>query len=102
MGDEEGMDFEAAFLRSVGPVADFGKNTDTEKRLKAERKAGQTAKQRGKKTVPKMQINFRATAETKAQLAALSKLLDLSVTDVVGMAIAEFTKSHLKSGAKKA
>jgi len=62
-----------------------------EARIKAERRAGRTAKQRerARKTVPKKQLNIRASAETKALLDRLCQQLDLSQTDVIEQAIAE-------------
>jgi hypothetical protein len=90
---EEGMDFESVF-------ADRFKNRDrTNERLKAERVAGLTQKQRQMRKPPKQQINFRATAETKALIEALGEHLGKSVTDVIALAVEELAK--LKLGAKK-
>jgi hypothetical protein len=67
-----------------------------EQRMKAERRAGRTAKQRERaKRIPKLQINFRATAETKALIDRLCQRLGKSQTEVVELAIAELAGRHL-------
>jgi uncharacterized protein (DUF1778 family) len=55
--------------------------------------------QRGRKGPPKTQINFRATAETKAQLEALAERTDQSVTEIIARAVDDLAKQVL--GAKK-
>jgi hypothetical protein len=95
---DEGMDFEAQFLKDMGTDG-FAAPERTQQRLKAERKAGLTPKQRAKKTAPKKQINFRATAETKALIEKLAAHLDASVTDVIALAVEAFAKS-LPNGGK--
>ena len=74
-----------------------------ERRIKAERRAGRTAKQRerARKAVPKKQINIRATTETKALLDRLCKQLDASQTEIVELAIAELAAKHLGKEAKQ-
>jgi hypothetical protein len=75
-----------------------------EQRMKAERRAGRTAKQRArarKVVVPKKQLNIRATPETKAQLDRLCKQLGASQTEVVELAIAELGKKHLGKESKQ-
>jgi hypothetical protein len=75
--EEEGIDFVSAF------VGQFASHQATEQRLKAERRAGLTPKQGARrKGPPKQQINFRATAETKALIEALGEHLGKNVTDV--------------------
>jgi hypothetical protein len=91
--DEEGMDFVSAFRDT------FASPRATELRLKAERRAGLTPKQRAKKAPPKKQINFHATAETKTLIEALGEHLGKSVSDVIALAVEELAKS--KMGAKK-
>jgi hypothetical protein len=87
---EEGMDFIGAFNQV------FASSEKTQERLKAERKAGQTAKQRSrKKPVPTKQINFRATAETKALLDKLAAHLDKSVTEVIALAVEALARAEL-------
>jgi hypothetical protein len=68
-----------------------------EARMKAERRAGRTAKQRerARKAPPKKQLNIRATAETKALLDRLCRHLDVSQTDVIERAVAEFAAARL-------
>jgi hypothetical protein len=84
---EEGMDFVDIFKGR------YSSREGTDKRLKAERIAGMSAKQRGARKPAKVQVNFRATAETKALLEGLAGHLDKSVTDVVELAVAELAKS---------
>ena len=78
---EEGMDFLADLKGGFGLIE------RTRARLKAERRAGLTPKQRAKKGPPKKQVNFRATAETRALIKAMSAHLDTDDTDVITRAI---------------
>jgi hypothetical protein len=91
---EEGMDFVDLFKGR------YSSREGTDKRLKAERIAGMTAKQRGARKPAKQQINIRATGETKALIDGLATHLDKSITDVVGLAIAELAKSIPGFGGK--
>jgi hypothetical protein len=86
---EEGMDFLDQFKNR------FKDRKRTEERLKAERVAAMTPKQRGNRKPPKKQINFRATAETESQLDALAQHLGKSITDVIATAIDALAKAHL-------
>ena len=65
--------------------------------MKAERRAGRTAKQRerARKAPPKKQLNIRATAETRALIDRLCQHLDVSQTDVVELAIVELAARSL-------
>jgi hypothetical protein len=91
MPDEEGMDITTQF------TAQFGKDTAaTERRLAAERRAGRTAKQRAaskEKPPAKTQVNFRATAETRAQIDALQSRFKIDQTAVIAMAIEALARS---------
>jgi hypothetical protein len=71
--------------------------TGLEQRLKAERRAGRTAKQRerARRAVPKKQLNVRATADTKAVLDRLCQHLGKSQTEIIELAIAELAARHL-------
>lgn len=94
--DAEGMDFLAAFTEK------FGANPErTKARRKAERRANLTPKQRARtKGLPKKQKNFRASAETLAQLKALVSCTGKSETDVIAEAIADLAAKH-KAGITK-
>ena len=88
MGEnEEGMDFLGAFRDK------FAAPENTTKRLKAERKANLTPKQRQRRGPPKKQVNFRATAQARALLEALSAYLtkaeghDVGQGDVIERAL---------------
>jgi hypothetical protein len=97
MAEEEGMDFAKAFRDRLGNST-FGMDTaGTEARLQRERRAGLTAKQRAarKKNPPKTQKNFRASDATLAQIDALSKRLNKSITDIVAMAIDALAEREL-------
>lgn len=94
MGEnEEGMDFVGAFRDK------FAAPENTTKRLKAERKANLTPKQRQRRGPPKKQVNFRATAQTRALLEALSAYLtkadghDVGQGDVIERALPLLAKS---------
>ena len=81
---EEGTDFEIIFARK------FGQNrANTEARMKSERIAAMTAKQRAArpKKPPKKQMNIRVSEETRALIYALAQHLNSSVTDTVETAI---------------
>jgi predicted DNA-binding protein len=88
---EEGTDYRQLFK------SEFAKNrAGTDKRLKAERIASMTVKQRQARAArkpPKKQVNFRATEETRQLINALAKHLDKSVTDVIEMAVETLAKS---------
>jgi uncharacterized protein (DUF1778 family) len=58
-----------------------------------------TPAQRSRKGPPKTQINFRATAETKAQLDALARQTGRSMTDLIAHAVDVLAERLL--GAKK-
>lgn len=90
---DEGSNFISAFKDK------FARPERTEARRKAERRAGMTPAQRGRKGPPKTQINFRATAETKTQLEALAERTDQSVTEIIARAVDDLAKQVL--GAKK-
>ena len=93
---EEGTSFESAF----GEL--FGKRPNTEERLKAERRAGLTAKQRTqsrKKLKGRdVQVNVRATREVKGLLDALAKGLGGSVADHFERAILAYAKANGAKG----
>jgi hypothetical protein len=67
-----------------------------EARMKAERRAGRTAKQRerARKAVPKKQLNIRATPETKARIDRLCGQLEKSQTEIIELAVAELDARH--------
>lgn len=86
---EEGLDFESAFKGT------FGDPKKTAERLKAERRAGLTpAQRRRSKGPPKTQVNFRATAETKALIDELAEHLGKSTTDVLVLAVEALAAKH--------
>ena len=99
MGDkEEDMDFVGAFQ----DIFKFASPDNATKRLKSERKANLTARQRQqhrRRNPPKKQVNFRATAQTRALLDALSEYLttterrDVGQGEVVERALPLLAKS---------
>jgi hypothetical protein len=90
MSDEDDEGWDQAF---IGEYA--RSRAGLEQRLKAERRAGRTEKQRTKKAPPKKQTNFRATVETRALMEQLCKRLDKSQTDIIEQAIIEMAARHL-------
>ena len=87
---EEGMDFLGAFKER------FAAREKTQARVKAERRAGMTAKQRERiKGPPKQQINFRATVETKALIEEIAESLGKSITDVMELAVRDLAARTL-------
>lgn len=90
MSDEEGTSFESAF----GAI--FGSRTNTEARLKAERRAGLTAKQRERKKTKNraVQINVRATKEVKELLDTVTERLGGSAADHFERAIIAYAKAN--------
>jgi hypothetical protein len=95
MADRE-VDVEDEGDRSSSFRGLFGSRKKVQDRLAAERKAGLTAKQRAarnEKAPPKQQVNFRASAETKARLEALAKLLNKSTTGTIELATEELAKA---------
>jgi len=92
---EEGTSFETAF------VSTFGSRTNVEARLKAERRAGLTPKQRSaRKTADprSVQVNVRATVRTKALLDALADKLNCSAGDVFEKALQALAKANGVAG----
>src|SRR5262249_13515143 len=93
MSEDEGADYLGLFQDSF--KGSYANLEQTQARMKAERRAGLTPKQRnGPKAPPKVQINFRATEDFKARLEDLAKTLGLTVTDVITRGIEELEKSH--------
>lgn len=94
--DEDDAYWEQAFADK------FGTNrAGVDERLKAERRAGRTQGQRRNKAMPKKQINFRATPETRALLDRMVEVLGKHQTDVVAQAISEMAGRVLPKGDKK-
>jgi len=88
MNDEEGMAFVDVFRDTFAPAE------HTQARLKAERRAGLTPKQRANRSVAKdKQINFRATSETKALVKALGEHLGKRPSDIMLQALATLAES---------
>jgi hypothetical protein len=90
MADEEGTSFESAF------TALFAKKTNTEARLKAERRAGLSPKQRDRKKVKgrDVQVNVRATRAVKELLDTLAERLGGSVADHFELAVLAYAKAN--------
>jgi chromosome partitioning protein len=90
---EEGMDFVSQFQGA------FAAKDAMLERLKRERRAAETPKQKARRGKPKKQVNFRATEETLKQLEDLAEGLGKSTTDIIALAIDMLARTHL--GAKK-
>ena len=85
MDDEiEGTDFEAIFGRIAKTTGKtYANREDRDKRLHSERKAGRTAKQRERMTVPKKLVNFRASEETRTLLKKLAQHFGEDQTSII-------------------
>jgi len=89
--DEEGTDFVAAMKRHFVQAP---ASSSTKERLKAERRAGRTPKQRVKRAKKPHALNFRASDETFALVVGLMAKLDADKTTVLERAIAHLAKSE--------
>ena len=90
MSDDEGMDVEATFLKSFGPVGAGGMQSrlaSTEARLHAERRAGMTPKQRAKRAEKTESLNCRCSPEIRALADALAAKLDCGISDMLAQAV---------------
>ena len=86
--DEEGQDFVQAFGQVYGDVA------NTRQRLKAERRAGMSSKQRAKRAKKTATVNFRCSDSTRKQVEALAAKLDCNFTEVMERAVALLTQTE--------
>lgn len=80
----------------------FATGVNTGARLKAERRAGRTPKERhrggGKGPLRNVQINVRGTAQTKKLLEHLAEFMKGSHADVIEAAIEHFAKANKVGG----
>lgn len=75
----------------------FGAGVDTKARLKAERRAGRTPKERnrgGKGPLRNVQMNFRGTAHTKQLVELLAERLGVSHADIFELAVEQMAKAN--------
>lgn len=79
--DEEGIDFSSVFRDKFVSAA------RTEERLKAERRAGMTPRQRAKRAKKTESLNFRCSPEVRALAATLAEKLDCGLSDVLERAV---------------
>lgn len=91
MTEDEGIEASLEVLRGRYASTEkgrFGSPELTNARRRAERLAGMSPAQRRRAGPPKVQVNFRATAETKALINELKERLQLkSEADVIALAI---------------
>jgi hypothetical protein len=88
---EEGADFVGAMRKHL---AQDPQSISTKERLKAERRAGRTPKQRVKRAKKPHALNFRASDETFALVVALMGKLGADKTTVLEHAIAALAKQE--------
>jgi hypothetical protein len=91
--DDEGAslaEFMGMFTRET-----FAKPEHTRARLKAERRAGLTQKQRAKRGETKKQVNFRADNATRALIGRLSAHHQLDKTAILLLAINKLAEATL-------
>ena len=95
MDDEiEGTDFEAIFGRIAKTTGKtYANREDRDKRLRSERRAGLTAKQRERMAVPKKLVNFRASEETRTLLKKLAQHFGEDQTAVILRSIDQLAAS---------
>jgi hypothetical protein len=94
MAEDEHADFASAFTSTFGKDRKFGDPGGTQERLKAERRAGLTPKQRGKKSKAKKQLNTRATDETHNLIEKLTAKLDCAITDIIEIAVKRLAEAE--------
>ena len=75
-------------------------SANTEARLKSERRAARTPKQRSRVALRTAKLNFRVEPQHKALLKALAKAMDVSATDVVIKALEELARQQNGGRAK--
>jgi hypothetical protein len=95
MDDEiEGLDFEQIFgQRAKTSGKTYANREDRDKRLRSERRASQTAKQRERITIPKKLVNFRASEETRTLLKKMAEHFGQDQTAVILRAIDQLAAS---------
>jgi hypothetical protein len=92
--DVEGADFEAIFGRIAKTTGKtYANREDRNKRLRSERRAGLSANQRERLTVPKKLVNFRASEETRALLKKLAQHFGEDQTAVILRSIDQLAAS---------
>jgi len=89
--DDEGTDFVAAMKRQFRQAP---AGSSTKERLKAERRAGRTPKQRVRRAKKPHAVNFRASDETFALVVGLMAKLEADKTAVLERAIAHLAKDE--------
>ena len=92
MSEDEGFEFEEAVRKSIGPDSRAG----TARRLKAERRAGQTPKQRARRAKKTASLNFRCTDETRTLVEALRDKLDCDLSGVMDQAVRALADKYLE------
>jgi hypothetical protein len=91
----DSLDYDAIFgARAKATGKGYGNREDREARLRAERRAGLSPKQRQRiGAPPKKIVNFRATDEMRADLKALAKHFGVDQTAVILRAIEQLVAS---------
>jgi len=89
------VDFDAIFgARAKATGKGYGNREDRDARIRAERRAGLSPKQRQRIGAPPRKIvNFRATEEMRADLKALMKHFDEDQTAVILRAVEQLVAS---------
>jgi hypothetical protein len=91
----DSLDYDAIFgARAKATGKGYANRDDRENRLRSERRAGLTPKQRQRLGAPpKKIVNFRASEETRADLKALTKHFGEDQTAVILRAIEQLVAS---------
>lgn len=88
MDDLEGQDFVRAFSQA------FGATANTDMRLKAERRAGMSSKQRARRAKKAATLNFRCSDQVRSQVEQLATKLDTNFTGVLEVAVVRLARSE--------
>lgn len=88
----------SSFAAALDEVTKSATSPAMERRIQAERAATKSPKERARKPVRTIQVNFRISAAEKAMLKALSAELTLSDTDTVVKALTDLAKKHKIAG----
>ncbi len=90
MSDDEGMDIEASYKKlqqAFAAASPQNRLAETEARLKAERRAGMTPKQRAKRAKKTELLNCRCSPEVRALADALAAKLDCGISEMLERAV---------------
>ena len=94
--DNEDYQYAEQANKSFGPSAKFASSERTQARLKKEKRAGRSSKQRANARIraPRKPVSYRFELALIAQLKALGKHLGKTDTEVMELAISKLAASE--------